>query len=115
MTLSEKSASEIMNRLGFRDPEKHPKWEEIVDAVQDQIDDHMDSMARIAGRDSIPSMRRILDYEIMSSWWASWVGIGVLQTLAGRWFAWKTKRKYKMFEFALERKKHVSTIVRDNQ
>lgn len=39
-------------------------------------------------------MRRYLDYEIRSSWWASWVGIGWVQQLAGRYFAWKTKRKY---------------------
>lgn len=39
-------------------------------------------------------MREILDYEIRASWWAGWVGITPLQDLAGKYFAWKVRRKY---------------------
>ncbi len=35
-----------------------------------------------------------LDYEIRSSWWASWIGWNWGQELAGKYFAWKVKRKY---------------------
>jgi len=110
VTLSEKSAFEILTRLGFRDPKKHPKWHEIVNAVQDRIDDQVEVMARIAGQDAIPSMRKILDYEIKSSWWSSWVGIAWMQSLAGWYFAWKTKRKYKMFEYSLQRSRRIRRI-----
>lgn len=39
-------------------------------------------------------MRRVvLDYEIRSSWWASWIGNEKLQNLAASYFAWKVRRK----------------------
>ena len=40
------------------------------------------------------SINSIIDYEIKSSWWASLVSNPYLQDLAGRYFAWKVKRKY---------------------
>lgn len=42
-------------------------------------------------RDS--TLRTFLDYEIRSSWWASWISIGWMQELSGKYFAWKTSRK----------------------
>ena len=42
--------------------------------------------------------REILDYEVRASWWAEWVGITCLQTLASRYFAWKVNRKYARWE-----------------
>ena len=40
-------------------------------------------------------MRRlILDYEIRSSWWASFVGFAWAQNLAGSYFGWKVRRKF---------------------
>jgi hypothetical protein len=40
------------------------------------------------------TQQEILDYEIRASWWASSVGVGWMQTLAGKYFAWKVARKY---------------------
>lgn len=39
-----------------------------------------------------------LDYEIRSSWWASWIGWDWGQKLAGKYFAWKTNRKYARYK-----------------
>jgi len=36
----------------------------------------------------------ILDYEIRSSWWASWISNEWLQELSANWFAWKVRRKF---------------------
>lgn len=39
-----------------------------------------------------------LDYEIRSSWWASWIGWDWGQELSGKYFAWKVKRKYARYK-----------------
>jgi hypothetical protein len=39
------------------------------------------------------SLSVFLDYEIRSSWWASWIGWNWGQELSGSYFAWKVKRK----------------------
>lgn len=39
-----------------------------------------------------------LDYEIKSSWWALWVGWNWMQKLLGKYFAWKTSRKYARYK-----------------
>ncbi len=39
-----------------------------------------------------------LDYEIRSSWWASWIGWNWGQELSGKYFAWKTIRKYARYK-----------------
>ncbi len=43
-----KIAARMMRELGFREPLKHPKWQEIADVVQDEIDANMDTMIRVA-------------------------------------------------------------------
>jgi hypothetical protein len=43
------------------------------------------------------SLSAFLDYEIRSSWWASWIGFDYGQELAGKYFAWKAKRKYNRY------------------
>lgn len=35
-----------------------------------------------------------LDYEVQSSWWAGEMQWPLLQSLAGKWFGWKVRRKY---------------------
>lgn len=54
----------------------------------------------------------LLDYEIRSSIWASWVGIAALQNLAARYFARKVNRKMRRWmrsrEWAAERKAHIA-------
>lgn len=40
------------------------------------------------------SANQILDYEVKSSWWASFVFWGWGQELAASYFAWKVKAKY---------------------
>lgn len=37
--------------------------------------------------------KQALDYEIRSSWWASWIWWSWGQELAGSYFAWKTAKK----------------------
>jgi len=49
----------------------------------------------------IPNIKPLsifLDYEISSSWWASWIGWNWGQELAGKYFAWKVKRKYARYK-----------------
>ncbi|HLS11782.1 MAG TPA: hypothetical protein VK050_06435 [Flavobacteriaceae bacterium] len=46
----------------------------------------------------------LIDYEISSSWWAGAVKIGWMQRLSGKYFAWKTIRKYKRYLYAIERR-----------
>ena len=44
----------------------------------------------------------ILDYEIRSSKWASCVSNAFLQKLAGKFFVWKSLRKYKRYKKSIE-------------
>lgn len=44
------------------------------------------------------SLSVLLDYEIRSSWWASWIGWNWGQKLSGSYFAWKVKRKYARYK-----------------
>jgi hypothetical protein len=44
------------------------------------------------------SLSVFLDYEIRSSWWASWIGWDWGQELSGKYFAWKTSRKYARYK-----------------
>jgi hypothetical protein len=44
------------------------------------------------------SLSVFLDYEIRSSWWASWIGWNWGQKLSGKYFAWKTSRKYARYK-----------------
>jgi len=46
------------------------------------------------------SLHAFLDYEIRSSWWASWISWDWLQELSGRYFAWKTRRKYERYKMS---------------
>lgn len=46
------------------------------------------------------SLRLFLDYEIRSSWWASWIGWNWGQELSGRYMAWKVKRKYARYKLS---------------
>jgi len=39
-----------------------------------------------------------LEYEIGSSWWASWIGWDWGQKLSGKYFVWKVKRKYARYK-----------------
>lgn len=43
------------------------------------------------------SLKAFLDYEIRSSWWASLVSWDWMQKITGKYFAWKTKRKYERY------------------
>lgn len=46
------------------------------------------------------TIKLLLDYEIASSWWASWISNPWLQELTARYFAWKVGRKYRRFKAA---------------
>lgn len=39
-----------------------------------------------------------LDYEIRSSWWASWIGWNWGQEISGKYFAWKASKKYARYK-----------------
>lgn len=49
-----------------------------------------------------------LDYEIRSSWWASWIGCEWGQRLAGKYFAWKVKRKYVRYKESKEWQRRIN-------
>ena len=40
----------------------------------------------------------ILDYEIRSSTWAPYISIKWMQKIAGKYFCWKVRRKFKMYK-----------------
>ncbi len=40
----------------------------------------------------------LLDYEIRASWWAMLIGFSFGYELAGKYFAWKTSRKYARYK-----------------
>jgi hypothetical protein len=46
--------------------------------------------------------RDILDYEVHSSWWAGYISNPRLQFLAGTYFAWKVRRKYRRYKVSLD-------------
>lgn len=50
----------------------------------------------------IISMREALDYEIRSSWWASWISWNWGRKLAGKYFAWKIKTGYNRYKESKE-------------
>lgn len=47
--------------------------------------------------ESIVSIRVFIEYEVGSSWWASWLRWEWARELAGMYFAWKTARKYSRY------------------
>ncbi len=53
---------------------------------------------------AIPQIPRplILYYEVHASWWAPWLFCDWMHTLAGKYFAWKVKRKYARYQRSLE-------------
>jgi hypothetical protein len=44
------------------------------------------------------SLAVFLDYEIRSSWWASLISWDWGQKLSGKYYAWKTSRKYARYK-----------------
>lgn len=55
------------------------------------------------------SIQDVLDYEIRSSWWASWIGWNWGQELAGKYFAWKTTKKYARYNYSKIIEKKINT------
>lgn len=49
-------------------------------------------------RHRVDLRRAILDYEIRSSWWVSWISNERLQNLAASYFGWKVRRKWRRWE-----------------
>jgi hypothetical protein len=49
------------------------------------------------------SIKDFLDYEVKSNWLASWIGFSWGQELLGRYFAWKTLRKYHRYTLSKQR------------
>lgn len=49
----------------------------------------------------------ILLYEVSASWWAELLNSNTFQSLAGRYFSWKVSRKYKRYEYVLERSRNL--------
>jgi hypothetical protein len=48
-----------------------------------------------------------LNYEIRASWWVGFIGNPFLQTLAGRYFAWKAQRKHGRYVNSLQIREEV--------
>lgn len=40
------------------------------------------------------TIREILDYEIMASWWTQFISWEWAQNIVAKYFAWKVQRKY---------------------
>lgn len=43
------------------------------------------------------TLLEILDYELRSSWWASWIWWNWGQELCVKYFVWKAKRKFNRY------------------
>ena len=56
------------------------------------------------------SLSVLLDYEIRSSWWASWIGWNWGQELSGKYFAWKTSRKYARYKQSKMWEKRINNL-----
>jgi hypothetical protein len=56
------------------------------------------------------TIRDALDYEIRSSWWACWISNDILQTVSGKYFAWKVNRKYMRYVNRLAAEKLLKTL-----
>lgn len=48
--------------------------------------------------EELPLWHLFLWYEVAGTWWAKYLDWGWAQTIAGKYFAWKVKRKYKRFK-----------------
>lgn len=61
-----------------------------------------------AGAKIIP-VRDILNYEVRSSWWASWIGWSWGQDLASKYFAWNVRRKHRRYAYWMIDRKSAHT------
>lgn len=56
------------------------------------------------------SLVAVLKYEVAASWWAELVGWDWAQNIAGKYFAWKVRRKWNRYRAMLERREQVARI-----
>ena len=75
----------------YTDEELQQIWNEAM-----SIENENGNLAKPMLADS--SLSVFLDYEIRSSWWASWIGWNWGRELSGKYFAWKTSRKYARYK-----------------
>ena len=59
-------------------------------------------------------MTEILMYEISSSPWAKLISIPILQYLAGKYYAWKVKRKYVRYINSLRKRTNIEDTLDAN-
>lgn len=57
------------------------------------------------------TIEALLEYEIMSSWWAGLIGFPWFYWVVGTYFAWKTKRKYAKYLYRL---KQIQLVLANN-
>lgn len=55
-------------------------------------------------------MMEVLDYEIRSSWWASFIFWSWGQTMVGNYFAWRVRRKHKRYIQSMSLEKTIKTL-----
>ena len=60
------------------------------------------------------SRNQVLDYEVQSSWWASWVWWSWGRNLAGSYFAWKVKRKYGRYLISMNERAYIKSHQADH-
>ena len=58
-------------------------------------------------------IRDALAYEIHSSWWARHISWNWAQKLAGSYFAWKVKRKWRRYQASIAAAKELGFIKAD--
>jgi hypothetical protein len=76
------------------------------DVVGQAADNHSDSERKIVNISQIQA----LSYEIRASWWANRVSNPFLQDLAGRYFAWKVRRKFGRYQQMIEAGKRLADL-----
>lgn len=52
----------------------------------------------------------LAEYEIRSSWWASYISNDYLQSLAGKYFAAKVNRKFKRLKQSRQMKMEIAAL-----
>jgi hypothetical protein len=56
------------------------------------------------------TIHQAVEYELCSSWWASWISNPSLQELSALYFVWKAKRKFRIYERAMKRQQYLINL-----
>lgn len=90
-------------------PEEESKISKVVHEQYKEISDLKSQIKELieSGKGRI-TMGQTLKYEVQSSWWAGLISWPWLQQIASKYFAWKVRKKYKIYTLNLINKQLIS-------